>query len=1132
MSRFIIDYYKTQKIIYNMKKIAMIVLTALATASAATASNPFMEVTKPTSSNVMLRAPESETDSIANAIVTRADVSVSFTNDETNPWTISGDAVKNGNCGKSYSSSTLTMNYSSSYKTELTFDWRSYNYSNHTALRLFVDGVQMKSTTNSSYNSIRLYIEPGQHVIVFKDSIGNSTRTENYSYIKNLKVKEISPLETAVLTANSKPLTFTNDGAWPWTIEDGYIQNSNYGTANSSSWISTTFEIDKPSKFSFQRQVTPYNTYWNSSTSSYPSYQYLYTKINGEIYMTDWDNSGWDICSVMLEPGKYTIEWLDTIANTTTSYYSRIRNIELSSNWVEAELSSAGTLGVEVLYLVNVLNDIELLKVRGPINSTDWATIKQMNNLLAIDLSEAIVTSVPNNAFDGLSRLSNVTLPEGVKSIGEYAFRGTQIWNISIPSTVASIGQYAFASTRLKSISFTEQSNLQSIAQYAFQYCSSLQEFKMPSTVTFVGQYAFRGCTSLHSLWFSDGITTINRSVCYDCTQLSSLHLPANLVVIGRNAFYNNYNLDNLVIPESLNEIRYEAFYNCALDSLKLPVVLENLSEYAFRHCWKLKYIEMPSCLNSGSWYDENGDYGNYGYRNNFYDCDAIETIVMRSATPPYISEDPFRDGRAKSAITLAVPSFAVVNYKLDSYWYQFGSIVEGDDIDYWKITSPLSLTNNRRMNGKPDIDLYYGGQFTVGGNAPMETGLFNLYVSESNPGRLLNTCEAMTADCLNSYFSVESEKWYFITPLHDVDLTKVAVSNGASYVFRYYDGSSRATNGTGNSWRNVDNGKLTAGQGYIFRSNTNAVVTFPAEASVHAQVFNTDDVTIALNAFEAAASANKSWNFVGNPYPCYFDIYYMDFTAPITVWTGNTYKAYSIVDDNLVLRPMQSFFVQKPDAVDNILFHKEGRQLTTSINHEAAAVRAFRAPAKATTAISRRFFNLQMIGDDMEDVTRIVINDDASLGYEIERDASKFMSFEPNVPQIFTLDGDGNGYAINERPLDNGTVKLAYYAGQSGFYTLSATRSDGDIYLHDGLLNKTVNLMEQDYTFHSDATEGTNNARFTLSLNLPGDNTTGIQSVESQLSEDGDYYDLQGRKVLPTSQKGIYIHNGHKVVK
>lgn len=1106
-----------------MKKIAMIVLTALAIASAATASNPLMEVVKPSSSKVSLRASESEADSIANAIVTRADVSVSFTNDETNPWTISGDEVKNGNCGKSYSSSTLTMNYSSSYKTEFAFDWRSNDYSSHTAIRLFVDGVQMKSTKNSSYNSTRLYIEPGQHIIVFKDSIGNSTNTNNWSYIKNLKIKEIKPLESVVLSDQSSPLSFTNNGNWPWTIEDGYIQNTNYGSAYSASEFSTSFSVDKLSKFSFQQWVNRYD----ENTSYASTYHTFSFYINGTLYNGQYYTSGWQNVSVALEPGEYTVTLRDTIYNTTTAYYSRVKNIELSSNWVDVELATAGSLGVEVLYQVNVLDDVELLKVKGPINSTDWATIKQMTNLLAIDLSESTITSIPNSAFDGLSRLSNVKLPEGPTSIGSYAFRGTQILNIDIPNTITSIGEGAFYQTRVRTVNFGEGSNLTNIGYQAFYQCTSLTEFIMPNTVTKLGTYnnntdyicdTFYGCTNLKKLHFSDGLKTLEQRVCYDNTKLTDVHLPSNLLSIRDYAFYNTSSIRKIDLPNTLNRIDYAAFYNCGIDSLLLPLKLSTLENYAFQECKNLKYIELPSYI------------GNYDY--NFYGCTAVQEVVSQSATPPSITNDPFSNGRAKSAITLKVPSFAVVNYKLDGYWYQFGSIVEGDDIDYWKITSPLSLTNNRRMDGKPDIDLYYGGQFTVGGNAPMETGLFNLYVSESNPGRLLNTCEAMAADSLNTYFSVSSETWYFITPLHDVDLTKVTVSNGASYVFRYYDGSSRATNGTGNSWRNVDNGKLTVGQGYIFRCNANAVVTFPAEASVHAQVFNTDDVIIALNAFEAAASANKSWNFVGNPYPCYYDIYYMDFTAPITVWTGSTYKAYSIVDDNFVLRPMQSFFVQKPDAVDNIVFHKEGRQLTTSINHDAALARAFRAPAKATTSVSRRFFNLQMIGDEMEDETRLVINEDASLGYEIERDASKFMSFEPNVPQIFTLDGEGNGYAINERPLADGTVKLAYYAGKSGYYTLIATRSDGDIYLHDGLLNKTVNLMEQDYSFHSDATVGTNNARFTLSLNISGGETTGIQSVENLQSGEGEYYDLQGRKVLPTSKKGIYIHNGRKIVK
>ena len=130
-----------------------------------------------------------------------------------------------------------------------------------------------------------------------------------------------------------------------------------------------------------------------------------------------------------------------------------------------------------------------------------------------------------------------------------------------------------------------------------------------------------------------------------------------------------------------------------------------------------------------------------------------------------------------------------------------------------------------------------------------------------------------------------------------------------------------------------------------------------PSETAGHNQVLSTNDVTTKLEAYESTASANKNWNYVGNPYPAYYDIYYMDFTAPVTVWTGNTYKAYSIVDDEFVLRPMQSFFVQKPDAVDNIIFHKEGRQMTSGIERASST----KVRAKASANVSRKFFNLEI---------------------------------------------------------------------------------------------------------------------------------------------------------------------------
>lgn len=1084
---------------------------------------------------------------------------VTFTNSNwLCPWNVeNNEAIVRGNSDCSYSTSWLTMSYQSEKRTMFSFDWARYNYNFHQPLQVYIDGVYQGYTDNSSYTSQRFCLDAGTHLVAFRDSVSNYNYTENWSAIKNVRIKEILPLETVVLSENSEPLTFTNDGEWPWTIEDGYIEHQNFYKQRTGATFSTNFTIDKTSKLSFNYKVANYN-YDNSY--NYEGSHNLYVTINGIQVSKSWNNINDTYWCVALEPGEYTVEWKDTVYNDYSdwiNYYTQIKNIELSNNWITCDLATAGTLGVEALYQVDVLNDVEMLKVVGPMNSSDWTDIKNMTNLKALDLSEAVLTEIPDYAFDGKGWINSVILPEGLKAIGDYAFRGTSIRKISIPSTVTDIRQRAFIQTPLQTVTFAADSKIQTIADGAFYGCGSLMNvefagnetlktigfrafgqcpalssFDMPNSVSNIGFWTFDGCSSMKTIHFSDALTYISESACEGCSSLTYVHLPKNLKTIYHRAFYNTKNLRNIELPQTVSDISYEVFRYCGIDSIKLPIKLVYLGTNAFSNCGNLKYIEIPSCLESGrksypTIYDDGSTYWwsdyAYGYNVNFTDCPSIETVVMRSAAPPVISSDPFSGSRAKSDITLKVPSFAVVNYKLDSYWYQFGQIVEGDDVDYWRIANPLSLTNNRRMQGKPDIDLYYGGQFTVGGNAPMEVGQFNYYVSESNPGRLLNTCEAMTADSINTYFSVNSETWYFFTPIYDVDLTKVSVSNDASYVFRYYDGDSRATNGTGNSWRNVDNGVLSAGQGYIFRCNTNAIVTLPCEAVNHLKVFNTADVTKQLTAYEAAASANKSWNYVGNPYPCYYDIYYMDFTAPITVWTGSTYKAYSIVDDNYALRPMQSFFVQKPDAVDNIVFHKEGRQLTADINH-GSAVKAFRAPAQS----NRQFFDLQLLGEETMDETRVVLNDNASLDYEIECDASKFMSVESAVPQMFTLDAQGNGYAINERPVDNGKIKLAYYAGQAGFYTISVSRADGEIYLYDVQSNKTVNLMEQDYTFYSEVTESPNTTRFVLSLN--SGNETGINLVEKK-QEEGFIYDLQGRKVQNAS-KGIFIQNGQKVVR
>lgn len=1096
-------------------------------------------------------------------IVTRADVPFTFTQTGAPFWTAEGTtATVRGDGKTTRSTSWLTMNYYADTRTELSFSWASYNSSNHAnALQLYVDGVMQASRGSSSFETRRHILPAGNHVIAFRDSIGSSNTTNNWSSVKDIKVKKIAPLESAVLTANSKPLTFTNDGAWPWTIEDGYIQNGNHDRSPSASAFATTFTVDKTSKFSYELEIPTYSDYWRSG---WVSSHEIRISMNG-IQMEYWTaKRDWTYDEFILEPGKYTIEFLDTLyANSGLN--SHIRNIELSDSWQTVELATAGTLGYEVLSMpaFDVLTDVEMLKVVGPMNAADWTDIKNMTNLKALDLSEAVISEIPNKAFQNKTRIGSVILPEGIKAIGEYAFNGTELRRINIPSTVTTIKRNAFTGTPVQYLTFSPGSQLQTIECYAFQNCKSLQEVDlpeglftighaafdqcsaikrvvMPNSVTAVRAYAFQGCTSMTSIRFSDALTEIREWVCNDCYALADVHLPVALERINIEAFRDNTSLRHIDLPETLNTIVRVAFYNCGLDSLKLPIGLQWLGTEAFDNCANLKYIEFPSYIERGDYSycysvrdtDDSRSYStsSSGYRSNFRNCPSLEKVVMRSATPPAIDADPFANSRAKNQITLVVPSFSVVNYKLDTYWYQFGSIIEGDDVSYWKITSPLMLTNNRRMQGAPDVDLYYGGQLTVGGSAPFTMNSFNLYVSESNPGRLLNTCDAMSATQAATKFSVTANKWFFFTPLHDVNVADISVTNDASYVIRYYDAQNRAANGASGSWKNVDTDKLTAGTGYIFHCNKDCIITFPADALAQQQLFSTADVTRQLVVNESTTTANRSWNYIGNPFPTYFDIYYMDFTAPITVWTGSTYKAYSIVDDDLVLRPMQAFFVQKPDAVDNIVFHKEGRQLSSAIERA-------KAPARAPQQRQRNVFTLKIQAEDeLSDQTRVVLNAEASATYEVGRDAAKFMSFDTAVPQLLTLDDGAVAYAINERPAkDAESVTLAFYAPAQGTYTISALRADGSIVLHDNMTGEDTDLTLGAYNFHCDATQGVDSSRFTLQLAPPNDQPTAINATNESDNQmvNGKAYDLTGRRIRHSSfsNRGIYIINGRKVV-
>lgn len=129
----------------------------------------------------------------------------------------------------------------------------------------------------------------------------------------------------------------------------------------------------------------------------------------------------------------------------------------------------------------------------------------------------------------------------------------------------------------------------------------------------------------------------------------------------------------------------------------------------------------------------------------------------------------------------------------------------------------------------------------------------------------------------------------------------------------------------------------------------------------------------------------------------------------------------------------------------------------------------------------TRKIINLTIgSGNTVIDKTRIVINEEKTLGYDTGADASKFISGDADY-QIYSLDAEDTKYSINERPKDNGVIPLGIMVKSAGDATISATRLDCSAYLIDNVKGITHDLAVGGYTFNSSA--GTFDGRFTIDL-------------------------------------------------
>lgn len=265
-------------------------------------------------------------------------------------------------------------------------------------------------------------------------------------------------------------------------------------------------------------------------------------------------------------------------------------------------------------------------------NSIGKAAFKNCEALYLDNLHLNNVSVINHEAFLNCNRIHSVTFSNNLKTIGQSAFKGSEIYKIDYesngPSNLIAIGSNAFEGCKdLHKIDDGFIHNISTISTAAFKDCINLNTNLELYNITIIGHNAFQNCAGIDELTLGDKISSIGQYAFNGCNRLNNIKLESDYngdtrIAIGAYAFDGCKELSsaNREFFKAIKTISTAAFRNCVnlqSDDMCLYNVTV-IGHYAFQNCDSIYDIELGENLSSVGRYAFNG-------------CDNLEKVTWHA---------------------------------------------------------------------------------------------------------------------------------------------------------------------------------------------------------------------------------------------------------------------------------------------------------------------------------------------------------------------------------------------------------------------------------------------------------------------------------------------------------------------